>query len=317
MLPLNLLAQEAPPPVQENLSPTELFTQVFTNLWQSFLAGLARFAVGLAVFLVFLVVATIVKRVARSRLERVRSESFAKVVSQLITAGIIVFGLIAALPIAFLNLDATAVLGGLSIIALAAGFAFQDIASNLMSGLLLVIREPFAEGDIIEVNDIRGRVVGIAIRETRIRTLDGHVILVPNKDVYENAIDIQTANGGVRTSFVTGVAYGTDLARARQVALETLAGIDGIHAAPAPQAYYIDHGSSSVGLNLRYWTDAQPSEVMRVQDRVAEAIHDAFRDADVTIPFDMLTLDAGDSFAQVFSGNGASGEDRIGVGHEG
>ncbi len=308
-----LLAQQTDGDV--DVSPWQQVVDGIEGALASFFRLLPKFVFAAIILAVFVVVGRMLRKRLEPRLTTLRTPSFGRVFSSLVHAGVVLLGLVVALPIAFPSLSVATMLGGLGLLGVAAGFAFQDILSNLLAGILLIFRQPFVSGDQIEVNGLQGTVEGITIRETRLKTFDGRLIVVPNADVYTNAINVQTHYGTVRSSFVTGVAYGTDLDDARRIALETLADIDGILDHPAPQAYYTEHGASSVVIDLRYWTVGQQADIRQIQDQVAQRIHDAYADAGIEIPFDIVTLDAGESFAQVMrtegrpTGEGGRGTD--------
>ncbi|HEX2027833.1 MAG TPA: mechanosensitive ion channel family protein [Nitriliruptorales bacterium] len=285
-----------------DVDPVDQVVETLTGLYQAIFSGLPRLLLAAVVVALFVVVGRVLRALLRPRLARARTESFGRIFASIAYAAVVLVGVIVALPVAFAGLDVAALLGGLSILAVAAGFAFQDILSNLMAGVLLVLRDPFRKGDQIEVNGMRGTVEAITIRETRLRSFDGHLLLIPNKDVYTSAVDIQTGDDRVRTSFVTGVSYDTDLAEARRAALAALDEVDGVLHDPPPQAYYTEHGASAVLLDLRYWTSSRQAEVREVQDRVVEAVFNAFGAARIDIPFDILTLDAADTFAAALRG---------------
>lgn len=287
------------------ISPWERVFQSVERTAESFFVLLPKFVLAAVILAVFVVAGRVLRDRLEPRLTALRTPSFGRVFSSLVYAGVVVLGLVVALPIAFPSLSVATMLGGLGLLGVAAGFAFQDILSNLLAGVLLIFRQPFVSGDEIEVNGLRGTVEGITIRETRMRTFEGRLIVVPNADVYTNAIEVQTDRETVRTSFVTGVAYGTDLSSARDVALDTLDTIDGVLDDPAPEAYYVDHGSSSVGLDLRYWTASGEASIRRVQDQVAQGIHDAFADAGIEIPYDIVTLDTTPGFDEAIARAGS------------
>ena len=106
----------------------------------------------------------------------------------------------------------------------------------MLSGVLLLFREPFRSGDQIEVQDRTGTVEAITIRETRIKTYDGQLILIPNRDVYKSVIRVQTHFEQRRIAFVAGVAYENDAREACDVIREALSQVDGVAADPAPEA---------------------------------------------------------------------------------
>ncbi|MBW3663770.1 MAG: mechanosensitive ion channel family protein [Actinobacteria bacterium] len=277
----------------------EQIVQSFENMADAVFRTAPRFALALLVFALFVIVGRIVRRVLRPRLERVRTLSFGRVFSTLAYVGIVVLGLVVSLPIALPSVSIGAMLGGLGLMGVAAGFAFQDILSNMLSGILLIFRQPFVAGDQIEVTGIAGTVQEITIRETRIHTFDGRIVYVPNKDVYTNAIEVQTGQEHVMTSLLVGVDYDSDLALARGTALEALAATEGVRKVPAPQAFYTDFTASAIELDLRYWTGSREAEIRRVRDRVVETVKAAFDAAGIDIPFDIVTLDASEALERV------------------
>ncbi len=264
--------------------------------------ALPRIGIALAVLLVAWLIARLVRYLLERRWARSRTTSFADVMPKLVAWTIVALGLLAALTLAFPSVDPVDVLAGLGVISIAAGFAFQDIFSNLLSGLLLIMRQPFVAGDQITVDAHQGTVESITIRETSIKTFDGRRILIPNKDVYQNAICIQTAHPAVRTSVVVGCSYDDDLERAARTALDALGQTEGVLEDPGPEAYFTDFGDSSINLDLRYWSDPHQAEIRHTQHHVIVAVKAAFDEAGLDIPWPIRTLDTTDSFRQVISG---------------
>ncbi len=297
-----LVAQATSPPRPAWISPAQTALQSLQDLAAGFFAGAPRVGIAALSFVLFLAIGKLVQRALEPRLTRLRTPSFGSVFAALAYAGVGILGLVVALPIAFPSVSVATVLAGLGVVGLAAGFALQDILSNLVAGILLIFHQPFVSGDQVEISDHKGSVEGISVRETRLRTYDGRLVIIPNKDVYNEVIKVHTAFGAVRTSVTVGVSYDTDLAQARQIALDALAGLSDVLEEPAPQAYYDEFGDSSINLDLRYWTPPQQAEVRRIQDQVVETIYDAFNAAGIDMPFTTITLDAAPSFQQAIGG---------------
>lgn len=285
------------------LDPVDQVTQSVERAAQAFFAVLPGLVLAIVIFALFVVIAKVVRTRSEPRLASMRTPSFGRVFATLLQAGIVVLGLAVALPLAFPAVNVATMLAGLGLLGVAAGFAFQDILSNLLAGLLLIFRQPFVIGDQIEVDGMPGTVEEINIRDTRLRSFSGRLLIIPNTDVYMNAIEVQTDGDVIRSDVACGVAYGTDLAHAREVALETLRSVDGIETEPAPQVFYTEFGASSIDMDLRYWTRSHQANLRAIQDQVVEAIHDAFEDAGIDIPYDIVTLDAGESFAEAVGGS--------------
>jgi small conductance mechanosensitive channel len=277
--------------------------------WQGFTDALPRLGIALAVVAVAWILARLTRAVLRPRLARRRTPSFGAVMSKLAGYMVLALGVVAGLTIAFPSVQPVDMLAGLGVVSIAAGFAFQDILSNLLAGLLLIFRQPFVSGDQVEVNGIRGTVQGITIRETEVKTFDGRRILIPNKDVYQNAIEIQTADPAIRSSLVVGCSYDDDIRKAAGVALDALRGTDGVVDDPPPEALFTEFADSSINLDLRYWTDPRQAELRRVQSEVVMSVKSAFDEAGLDIPFPLRTLDATPGFRETFGRYGSDPTD--------
>lgn len=125
-----------------------------------------RVATALVLVTVSILVARVLRRFLEPRLARMRTKSFGAVFSRLISASIVVVAFLVGLTIVFPSVNVATLLGGLGVLSIAAGFAFQDILSNLLAGILLIFRQPFVSGDQIEVNEIKGTVEEITICST-------------------------------------------------------------------------------------------------------------------------------------------------------
>jgi small conductance mechanosensitive channel len=286
-----LLAQTDP--TEPPLDPGAAVTEGTRDFVGGFLEQLPAILTAVVVLVLFVVLAAVVRRVMRRSLlqQTDRSESFADVISGVVRGVVLLAGVLVAATIAFPGLDAGALVAGLGISSVAIGFAFADILQNTLAGLLLLFRQPFEVGDIIEVGDHKGAVEGITIRETRLKTFDGRRVLIPNADVYSSAVRVQTAYDTIRSSVIVGVDYESDLGEARRVALAALEGVEGIVAEPAPQAFYKELNISTIDLDVRYWTASGQGDVRATQDRVVEALKVAFDAADLPMPADVVELE--------------------------
>lgn len=259
--------------------------------------ALIKVAAAVGVAILTILVGRLAQRRLEPRLAKLRTPSFGAVFSRLVQTGIVIIGLFAAIALVFPTVNAATALGSLGVLSIAAGFAFQDILSNLLAGILLIFRQPFVTGDQIAVADARGTVEGITIRETRIRTFQGHLVVVPNKDVYTSNIDVQTNQGHVRTDLAVGIEYDADLRKARELAMDVLTGTDGVMPEPPPQVELVGFGASSMDFMVRYWTGSRQAEIRGTKDRVIQSIKERFDEAGIGFPFQVITLDADESFA--------------------
>jgi small conductance mechanosensitive channel len=258
--------------------------------WQTFVDALPRVGIALVALTVFVVLGRALRPFVRRRLVRRRPPSFARVFARLTSSAMTVAGVLLALTIVFPSVRPVDVLTGAGVLTIAAGFAFQDILQNMLAGILLLFRQPFRGGDQIKVGDVTGTVEEINIRETVITTFDGRRILVPNAKVYTDVIHVQTAHLTIRSSFVVGIAYGSDMGRARRVASEAVAAVPGVVADPPPEALFVELGRSTVNLDVRFWCDAHQLEMRRVLDRAIEAVKTGFDDNGIEMPTEIVTV---------------------------
>jgi small-conductance mechanosensitive channel len=120
----------------------------------------------------------------------------------LVCIGITLF---ATLSILQLDKAVTSILAGAGIAGLALAFAFQDIASNFISGIFLSFRKPLRVGDVVKVKDYMGKVKEINLRDTVIRTFQGQLVIIPNKEIFQNPIENFSLLGKRRGSYRWGV----------------------------------------------------------------------------------------------------------------
>lgn len=297
LLPTELLFlyQDADDPEVESVS--EEVGEGALRLWESFLEALPRMGVALTFVALGWVISRIVRRILRTTWMRTHTESFARVLSKLVGWIVLAVFVLGAITVTFPSVQPVDLLAGLGFFSIAIGFAFQDILENTLSGVLLLFREPFKGGDQIEVDGITGTVEGITIRETRIVTFDGQLVVVPNADVYKNAIVVRTANEIRRDEFVVGVAYESDLEIACDLIVDTMREVAGIDSTKGPEALVDNLGASTIDIRARFWTDPHQHNVVDVRSRAITAVKKALDDAEIEMPCQIVALQATSSYA--------------------
>ena len=249
-----------------------------------------QLAIGAGVVVVGLLLAKVLRVVTRWWLARRRTPSYARVFSTLAAFGLGALAVGAGLTVAFPSVRPVDVLGGLGIVSVAIGIAFQNVLANLFAGVLILVREPFRAGDQIAVGDVRGTVEEVNLRETVVRTFDGRRVLVPNSTVHGEVLTVQTGYTHIRTTVVIGVDYSTDLAQARSVVLDATRRVPGVAEDPAPQCLLTELAPSTINFDLRFWSGARQLEALETRDRVIEAVAAALVDAGVDMPADIRVV---------------------------
>ncbi len=213
-------------------------------------------------------------------------------------AGLIVIGLFTD------NLGSLLV--GAGFLGIVVGMAARQTLGSVLAGIVLMFSRPFEIGDWIEFEENEGTVTEITIFHTRIQTFDGEYVTIPNDRIANNPIIDRSRKGRLRIEVEVGIDYDDDPDHAAEVAQEAMAGIDNVRTAPRPKVVAKRFGDSAVVLGARFWID-QPSarKRWRTQTAVISAIHGAFREEGITIPFPQRTHGARSEGLSVTVGSGS------------
>lgn len=194
-----------------------------------------------------------------------------------------------ALYFAFLawQIDLTAWLASAGIIGIAVGFAAKDTLANLFSGIFIVADAPYRVGDFIVLDGgLRGRVIKIGIRSTRVLTRDDIEVTVPNAVIAGSKIINETGGPDVKQRVRVGVdcAYGSDIDKIREVLLACPVDVPDVATEPSPEVRFREFGGSGLRFELRVWI-ADPAKRGRVLDDLHCRIYKGFRAAGIEIPY--------------------------------
>lgn len=277
-----------------------------TELADSF--GLSPFYTRIVVALGLVVTGIVLGRLLRSVLQAVfrrkQTPSFAQVISRLIGWIFTTILVLIAIVILFPSVSPVDMLAGLGFFSVAAAFAFQDILENLLSGLLLILRQPFRSGDQIDVGEVSGTVEVITIRETRLKTFDNQLVLIPNRDVYKATITVRTHFDNRRQNFVVGIAYENDAAEACDLVLEALAEVAEIDHSHPPEALVVELNTSTVDIDVRFWCGPDQLSSRKALDAAIIAVKRKLDSAGVEMPCDIVALQATPSFKAAMQDQG-------------
>ncbi|MEL6563897.1 MAG: mechanosensitive ion channel family protein [Pseudomonadota bacterium] len=207
--------------------------------------------------------------------------------------GVVVWlaGILVALTVVFPTITPGRALTTLGLGSVAIGFAFKDTFENFLAGLLILLREPFQIGDHVECDGAEGKVEAITIRDTHIRQTDGQLVVVPNAQLFHNAVTVRTDKAYRRTAIMVGVAYGEDVDAARDVIAEATRAVDMVRDDVRDiQVFAKSFGASSIDFEVTWWTGSEPVDIRASRDKVVAAIKRALDDAGIEIPFPYRTL---------------------------
>jgi small-conductance mechanosensitive channel len=202
---------------------------------------------------------------------------------------IFVVGMMVGLQSIGVDLSSLVVLGGA--LGVGVGFGLQNIVSNFVSGLILLVERPIKLGDRVEVGGTNGDVVRIAARSTWVRTNDNVVIIIPNSEFITNRVTNWTANDRqVRFAVPLGVSYNADPAEVREVLLDVALAHPDVMKDPAPDVRFVDFGDSSLDFELRVWTITQVQSPQKLISDLYFLIFKALGEHGIEIPFPQRDL---------------------------
>jgi small-conductance mechanosensitive channel len=190
-----------------------------------------------------------------------------------------------------LGFDLSVVLGAAGIFSVAIGFASQTSASNLISGLFLMMERPFSVGDIISVGDTTGEVLSIDLLSVKVRTFDNLFVRLPNESMIKTQVTTLTKFPIRRADLKIGIAYKEDIERVKEILNNVAAKNTQCLDEPAPVFILLGFGSSSVDIQFSVW--AKRENFLILKNTMYQEIKKTFDQQDIEIPFPHISLYSG------------------------
>lgn len=202
----------------------------------------------------------------------------ANLIRQIVRILFILIGAVLALDILGATALLSTLLGAAGIIGLAVGFAVRDTVENYIASILLSIRQPFRPKDFVAIEGFEGFVIALTSRATILMEVNGNHIRIPNSTVFKGNIVNYSTNPERRFLFSLGVDSDSDLSKALETGLSTIAALEFVLEDPLAEAWIDELGDSNVILTFAGWINQQDtsflkarSEAMRLVKRALEA----------------------------------------------
>lgn len=239
---------------------------------------------GILVLVFFWLLAKLVRAIFFSASKRTHLDERLRILlSRLIGVGIYVLGFFAALTVIIPGLSFGSLIAGLGFTSFIVGFATKDILNNLLSGVLILWNQPFHIGDYIFVKGNEGTVEFIGVRATKLRKDDGELVLIPNGEMYSNALVIRGADAARRFILKIFVDLSANVAEAKKVIGDVLFDIEGVENDPNPGIYVRDLTGDGINLSIYFWINTNKNSALKVFDEVATKIKESLRESNVII----------------------------------
>ena len=188
-----------------------------------------------------------------------------------------------------IGIKATSFIALLGAMGLAIGMAMQGTLQNFAGGVIILLMKPFKVDDYIECGSYKGYIKEIRIFHTIMRPFNGRTVIIPNSELATKSLINHTKEPLIRLDVVASVAYGTDLAKAKQVLWDVVRNEKLIQWDPKPPTIAVSElGNNSVDITMWLWVTVE--DYWEVWKHIREDIYIAFNEAGVDIPFPQVTV---------------------------
>lgn len=266
----------------------------FGKYYDKLVELMPRILIGLTVFVIAFLAARLLRRLlSRYMARRTEELLIAQFFVRMVYLLMILIGIVIALDVGGLDGTATNLLAGAGLSAIILGFAFKDIGENFLAGILLAFKRPFRIGDLVEIDDVKGRITGLDLRETLINTYDGKDVFIPNSMIVKNPIINYTLDGNFRDSFVIGLDYGENVNEAMEIIYNTVQGLnEGLGTGKDPLIVIKQFGPSTIDLEVFFWifTDKPEFNIPNLRTVVMSEVLNALDKAGYYMPSTVMEI---------------------------
>ena len=215
-------------------------------------------------------------------------------IQRVIKAATVIVVILISIKAAGIHLAAVVVTGGA--IGFAIGIGLQKIGSNLVSGIMLLLRKPIRQGDVIAFDKnfagaTYGWITNIGLMYVQVATRGGSLLLIPNEVFVTQKIEnLSYDNNLLRLEIPVGISYASNLNQALMLAEAAAMSIDRILKTPEPKCLVRQFGESTVNLQLRVWIDDPKNGIENVKNAILLKVWDSFHANGIEIAFPQRDL---------------------------
>jgi small-conductance mechanosensitive channel len=197
---------------------------------------------------------------------------------------LVLVGLLLVLPLVGIDITVLSVFGGALGVGL--GFGLQKVASNYVSGFIVLLDRSIRVGDVITADNFHGKVRDITSRYALVQAQDGREAIIPNEALIATTVLNHTySDRNMRVACPVSVAYGTDLDRAMSILKDVALAHGRVLRDPEPAALVLRFADSGIDMELGFWIGDPDGGTGNVRSDINVAIWRAFRDARIEIPY--------------------------------
>ena len=208
----------------------------------------------LLMLLVCLLVIKLVTRLAKKLLDRAKRLDSRMRKYTMAALKVVLYVLTVLIVAQSLGIPTTSLVALFSVLSLAISLAVQDVLGNVAGGLVILFSKPFQIGDYIETDTVAGTVYAIDLTYTKLDTVDGQRVLMPNSTMADSKITNFTELGTRRMDLTVTASYDDAISAVRQALLAAVEATPNILEDPAPVAVVTNYGESAIEYHLRCWS---------------------------------------------------------------
>ena len=204
---------------------------------------------------------------------------------------VLFFAVMGAMRALGLPLAVFGFLGGA--VALGFGFGAQNVCNNLISGMIILVTQPYRKGDVVEVDGRTGTVQSVGLRATEVRTYAGVDLLVPNSHFLQNTIVNRSHyDQPLRGDFAISVEYGVDTRAVESLLTAAAAGHPAVVKAKGkePWAWLEEFGDSGILFRVYFWVDTRVQGVAATTSDIRHAAYAALREKGIDVPYPKMDV---------------------------
>lgn len=184
-----------------------------------------------------------------------------------------------------IGINLTALVLGSTALLVGLGLGLQHIFKDLVSGIFLLFEGSIKIGDIIEVDNVIGKVMEVNLRSCELKTRDDVIIIVPNsKFLEEKVVNWSHESEQVRFTVEVGVAYGSDIDLVSDCLIAAMEANDQVSKTPKPYTHFANFGESSLEFKMFFWSK-QTFRIENVKSELRRDVYKRLKENNLAIPF--------------------------------
>lgn len=265
----------------------EKIEQILNSLVDGCVALAWKLVGALIVFLIGnLIIRFVIKRIKDGKLSNKLDPMVHSFITSMAKIGL--YLILSVIVVAILGVETASIIAVIASAGAAIALGLQGSLSHLAGGVMLLIFRPFKIGDFVEVCGYSGTVSEVGIFYTELTTTDNRVCVIPNGTLISSSIVNYSVKDTRRVDMVFDVAYGTDVALAKQIILDEVAKVEAVLGEPAPFIRMTEMAGSSLKITLRVWCNS--ADYWGVKFDLNEAINKTFAERGIEIPFQQIDV---------------------------